>query len=108
MAGRGRSLVLLRIRLVGPRIADRERAESILGLLAARRPLEGGVGEWRVVYDTPEISEAMRMCEADLTELDPGWMAILDFEAVPSRPVLSPTSTDRVGPNGTRADRPRR
>lgn len=36
--------------------------------------------------DTEQISEAMRMCAADLGELDCGWLEILGFAAVPSWP----------------------
>jgi hypothetical protein len=84
----GRSRVLLRIYLVGSRVADRRRAEQIVDGLASRRPVSGGAGEWRVVYDTEEVSEAMRICEADLAELDPSWLEILDFAALPTRPRL--------------------
>jgi hypothetical protein len=84
----GRSHVLLRIYLVGSKVADGRRAEQIVDGLASRRPVSGGAGEWRVVYETEEISEAMRICEADLTELDPGWLEILDFAALASRPIL--------------------
>jgi hypothetical protein len=83
-----RSQVLLRLFLVGPRAADRERADRIVDGLAERRPVSDGMGDWRVIYDSEEISEAMRMCEADLAELDPGWLEILDFAAVPLRRIL--------------------
>jgi hypothetical protein len=56
--------------------------------LADRRPVSDGIGEWQVIYRTEEISEAMRLCEADLTELDPSWLEILNFAALPSRFVL--------------------
>jgi hypothetical protein len=29
----------------------------------------------------------MRACEEELTELDPDWLRVLDFRALPSRPV---------------------
>jgi hypothetical protein len=74
--------------LVGSRVADRERAELIVDRLAERRPVSGGVGEWRVVYPTGDTSEAMRMCEEDLNALDPSWLQVLDFRALPSHSLL--------------------
>ena len=76
---------VIRLFLVGSRIADRERAELIVDRLAARRPVADGAGEWLVTYGTAGTSEAMRSCEADLTAIDPGWIEILDFAAVSSR-----------------------
>jgi hypothetical protein len=79
---------VIRLFLVGSRTADRERAELIVDRLAATRPITGGAEEWRVMYPVTDASEAMAMCEADLSGLEPAWLEILDFEALPSRPIL--------------------
>jgi hypothetical protein len=71
--------------LVGSPATDGERAELILDGLAKRRPVFGEAGEWRVFYEAEGTSEALRMCEADLGELDPLWPRILDFKALPQR-----------------------
>jgi hypothetical protein len=84
----GRSHVLLRLYPVGPRVADRERAARIVERLASRRRVSEGMGEWRVLFDTGDVSEAMGACEADLAAVDPGWVEVLDFAAVAARPNL--------------------
>lgn len=49
--------------------------------LAARRTVWGRAPDWRVLYEVDDLSEAMRMCAADLDQLDPRWLEILDFQA---------------------------
>jgi hypothetical protein len=80
--------VFLRLFLVAPRIADRERAEQIVERLSARRPVYGEAGEWRLAYEASGVSAAMAMCAAELTELDPRWLEILDFAVLPARLIL--------------------
>lgn len=77
--------IVLRLHLVGTRVADRERAELIVDRLTTRRLVVVGTGEWRVTYEAADVSAAMRMCEADLEHLDQRWLEILDFMVVPSR-----------------------
>jgi hypothetical protein len=48
----------------------------------------GSSTEAQGIYETAEISEAMRMGEADLTELDASWLEILGFTALRSWPIL--------------------
>jgi hypothetical protein len=76
---------VLSLYLVGARTADRERAELLVDRLSSRRRVSGSDDRWSVLYESGDVSEAMRMCEADLSDLDPGWMQVLDFKAVPSR-----------------------
>jgi hypothetical protein len=78
---------VLRLFTVGARPADLERAALLVDRLASRRKVTGDGPEWRVLYECPGVSEAMRLCVADLTEIDPAWIEILDFTAVPSPPI---------------------
>jgi hypothetical protein len=34
-----------------------------------------------------EVAEALRLCDADLGEIDPRWGDVLDFAATPSAPL---------------------
>lgn len=77
--------IVLRLQSVVTAAADRRRAGRIVDRLASRRLVIGAAGEWRVAYEAADVSEAMQMCEADLEDLDPRWLEILDFMAVPSR-----------------------
>jgi hypothetical protein len=78
---------VLRLYTMGARSADRERAALLVDRLASRRKVTGDGPEWSVLYEVLDVSEAMRLCAADLTEIDPAWIEILDFKAVPSRPI---------------------
>jgi hypothetical protein len=78
---------VLRLHTVGAHPADRERAALLVDRLASRRTVSGEGPEWRVVYECRDISAAMRLCAADLSEIDPRWIEILDFEAMPSHPI---------------------
>ena len=80
----GRREVLLRLYLVGTRVADRDRATRIAERLEARRRVLGRPGEWWVTYEAADVTEAMATCEAELSRLDPAWHQILDFAAVPA------------------------
>jgi hypothetical protein len=78
---------VLRLYTVGARPAERERAALLVDRLSSRRKVSGDGPEWRVLYECRDVSEAMRLCAEDLSEIDPAWLEILDFEAVPSRPI---------------------
>lgn len=82
------SQIPLRLFPTSQRTAARERAARVVERLESHRPISAGDGEWQVLYEAADISEAMAMCAADLDDLDPGWEEILDFEAVPSFPRL--------------------
>jgi hypothetical protein len=73
--------------LVGSDEADRERATLVADRLAARRLVRGEAPEWWVFYERVDTVAAMELCETELTELDPRWFEILDFEALPSHPL---------------------
>lgn len=68
-------------------VTDRGRAELIIDRLASRRPVSLGSEDWLVSYEARDVSAAMRACEEELTELDPDWLRVLDFRALPSRPI---------------------
>ena len=78
---------VLRLYTVGALSGDRDRAALLVDRLASRRQVSGAGPEWRVRYECRDASEAMRLCAADLSEIDTGWIEVLDFEAVPSRPI---------------------
>lgn len=78
---------ILKLSLVGTGVADLERATLLADRLAARRLVTGEAPEWQVLYEAADTAEAMALCEAELGELDPRWLEILDFTALPSRPI---------------------
>jgi hypothetical protein len=59
----------------------------IIDRLAARRPVSLGSEEWLMSYEGRDVTAAMRACEEELTDLDPDWIRVLDFRALPSRPI---------------------
>jgi hypothetical protein len=59
----------------------------IIDRLASRRPVSLVSEEWLVSYEGRDVSAAMRACEEELTELDPDWLRVLDFRALPSHPI---------------------
>lgn len=75
-------LIALRVYPASPRAEAAGRAASILERLESHRPVSAVAGGWQVLYRAADISEAMAICAADLDDLDPGWMEILDFEAL--------------------------
>ncbi len=78
---------VLELCLVGSRVEERQRAELLVDRLASRRGLIGDGPRWTVVYDAVDVTEAMRLCEEDLGEMDPRWFEVLDFRALPARPL---------------------
>jgi hypothetical protein len=74
----------LRLYLLDDRTVDLDRVTVLIDRLAARREVGGGVPEWSVRFETADISEAMRVCAAELSALDPRWYEILDFKAQPA------------------------
>jgi hypothetical protein len=63
------------------------RATEIVEVLRGRRKVSGGGPAWSVVYPDVEVAEALRLCDADLGEIDPRWGDVLDFAATPSAPL---------------------
>jgi hypothetical protein len=59
----------------------------IVDRLASLRPVSPGSEEWLVSYEARDVSAAMAACEEELNELDPAWVEVLDFRALPSRPI---------------------
>jgi len=57
----------------------------IIDRLAARRPVSLCSEEWLVPFEGRDVTAAMRACEEELTDLDPDWITVLDFRALPSR-----------------------
>lgn len=84
------SFIALRLYPTSTHALAREQAARVAEGLESNRPISAGQGEWQVLYRASDISEAMAMCAADLDLLDPGWEEILDFEAIPSFPRLTP------------------
>jgi hypothetical protein len=78
---------VLELCVVGTDAAERQRAELLVDRLSSRRDVSGEGPRWRVVYEAVDVTEAMRFCEAELSELDPRWFEILDFRALPARPL---------------------
>ena len=77
----------LRLYTVATHPADRERTALLVDRLSSRRSVSGDGPEWTVLYQCLDVSEAMRLCAADLSEIEPAWIEILDFKAVPSSPI---------------------
>jgi hypothetical protein len=75
---------VLRLFTVAARAGEREQAALVVDRLAARRRVTGDGPEWSVLYECRDTSEAMRRCAAELTEIDPAWIEVLDFEVLPS------------------------
>ena len=59
----------------------------VVDRLAANRSVTGESPEWRVIYSDVDSAEAMRLLETDLSRIDPRWIEVLAFEAVPSQPL---------------------
>ena len=87
--------IALRIYPTSPRADDSERAARVVERLESQPPISAAGGGWQVLYRAADVSEAMAMCAADLDDLDPGWMEILDFEVVRSFPRPGPDSRPR-------------
>jgi hypothetical protein len=77
----------LRLHLIGSDDVAIGRAALVIDRLASGRVVSGTSPEWLVTYAGVDTGEAMRLLETDLTEIDPGWIEVLDFEAVPSQPL---------------------
>lgn len=73
---------ILRLYLLDDRTVDIDRVTLIVDRLGTRREVRGACPEWLVRSDTTDITEAMRACGAELTELDPRWFEILDLKAL--------------------------
>ena len=82
-----KSTRVLEVSLVAGGVSDRERAELLVDRLAALRRVGGEGPRWAVVYPAADVTEAMALCETDLTQLDPTWFQILEIRALPSLPL---------------------
>lgn len=72
----------LRIFAVGQTGESYERALSLIEELAARRPILGE-GPWIVSYPAGDATAAFASCERELDVIDPAWIEVLDFVAIP-------------------------
>jgi hypothetical protein len=77
----------LRLKVVGYGEKAEDRAVLIVDRLAAIRPVSGRCPAWQVVYSDVDVHEALGQLEIDLTAIDPGWVEVLDFAALPSEPL---------------------
>jgi hypothetical protein len=60
----------------------RDRALLILDGLAAKRLIEGS-GPWIATYPLAAASQAFASCAEELSAIDPRWVEVLDFVALP-------------------------
>lgn len=66
--------------------AGRDRASLIVDALGAGRPIDGNGPSWIVTYtDVADASQAFARCEGDLNAINPRWIEILDFAALPTQ-----------------------
>jgi hypothetical protein len=77
----------LRLKALGQGERAEDRAVLIVDGLAAVRPVSGRCPAWRVLYSDVDIHEALEQLEVDLTAIDPRWIEVLDFAALPSEPL---------------------
>lgn len=76
-----RGLSTIRLYLLDDRAVDLDHVALIVDRLAAIRQVEEDPPGCRVIYETSDLSEAMRSCAADLDALDPDWRSLFDFSA---------------------------
>jgi hypothetical protein len=77
----------LRLKVMGFSEEAEDRAVLIVDKLAVVRPVTGRCPAWQVVYSNIDNRGALKQLEADLTAIDPRWVEVLDFAALPSRPL---------------------
>jgi hypothetical protein len=90
-------LKIFEIAVEGPR---HDLALLLLDALAARRPVEGH-GPWIVTYRAADTSEAFALCAEDLEAIDPRWVEVLDFVAIPPRGSGVRAGLDRGSPRSS-------
>ena len=72
----------LRLFAIDEHDRTRERAVPIVAALAAKRSVEGG-GPWILTYAATDPSQAFASCAEELDAIDPSWVEVLDFVAMP-------------------------
>jgi hypothetical protein len=80
-----RSNCKLKIFAIDEQEERRDRALLIVDALAAKRPVDGS-GPWIATYAAADASEAFTSCAEDLGAIDPRWVEVLDFVAIPAQP----------------------
>jgi hypothetical protein len=85
----GRHGCRLKIFAIDEEEKRRERALLLVDALAATRAIEGN-GPWIATYPAADASEAFASCAEDLSAIDPRWVEVLDFVALPARAGPSP------------------
>jgi hypothetical protein len=78
---------VLRLEVLGQGEEAEGRAGLIVDRLAGIRRVIGRCPTWLVTYQSLDVRGAFEQLEADLTAIDPSWIEILDFAALPSRPL---------------------
>jgi hypothetical protein len=76
----------LRLKVMGHGEEAEDRAVLIVDRLAGIRPVTGRCPEWRVTYSNVDVQGAFEHLAADLTAIEPRWVEVLDFAALPSKP----------------------
>jgi hypothetical protein len=79
---------ILRLKALGQGEEVEDRAVLIVDRLAGIRRVIGRCPTWLVTYSGLDTSGALEQLETDLTAIDPRWVAVLDFAAVPSKLLL--------------------
>jgi hypothetical protein len=77
----------LRLHVIGLGDEAADRAVLVVDRLAAGRSVTGRCPEWRVVYSNLDNRGALEQLQSDLTAIDPRWIEVLDFAALPSKPL---------------------
>ena len=77
---------VLRLKAMGHGEEAEDRAVLIVDGLAGIRRVIGRCPTWLVTYSVLDIHGAFEQLEADLTAIDPRWVEVLDFAALPSKP----------------------
>lgn len=78
---------VLRLRVLGQGEEAEGRAVLVVDRLAGIRRVVGSCPTWLITYPSLDIHGAFEQLEADLTAIDPRWVEVLDFAALPSRPL---------------------
>lgn len=84
------SIRALRLFVVDASDEAHDRAVAIVAELRDKRQVVGQGPEWTATYVDVDTSAALRICEEDLSAIDPRWPEVLDFAAVPPRPIDHP------------------
>ena len=77
---------VLRLKVMGRGEEAEDQAVLVIDGLAGIRRVIGRCLSWLVTYSVLNIGGAFEQLEADLTAIDPRWVGVLDFAALPSEP----------------------